>query len=47
MRVLKELQVQHVNYEFEHPMETDHDEWIPVAFIKKTSGKRMFDTINT
>ena len=47
LHMLKELQVQHANYEFEDPMETESDEWIPVEFIKKTSGQRTFNTIDT
>ena len=45
--MLKELQAQRIDYEFEDPMETEHDERIPVEFIKKTSGQRMFNTIDT
>ena len=35
----KELQVQRVDYEFEDPIETEHDEWIPVEFIKNIRSK--------
>ena len=31
----KELQVPQIDYEFEDPIETEHDEWILVEFVKK------------
>ena len=34
LRVLIELEIQDINYEFEQHMESEHDEWIPIDLIK-------------